>query len=198
MRSIIIPILATATLGACAAATPPSISASDVTAANTERLRIAALPNIALVDLPTADALFTGQLGGDVTIDDEEGYAILGDVSVTASFAGTGSMSGTVDNINLIEDGVPTQLLGGELTVSGTNPAGTFIATASGRLDAVGEDLPFRGSSAVALALTGNYRTDATVTQSTTSLLGSWGGGTVTGEFDVQSDGPGWIYATEQ
>lgn len=196
MKPLFISGLSALTLSACAAATPPSITEADVTAAQAEEARISALPVATADQLPSAQATYEGQLGGDVTIDGDDGYAILGDISLTANFAGLAALTGTVDNINLIEDGTPTQLLGGELSVSGTNTATTFSATATGTLDAVGEDLPFRGEADVQLSIAGDYRVDTTATGSTTSLLGTWAGGSNGGEFDVQ--GSGDVYATEQ
>jgi len=127
MRFIILRVLATASLTACASATPPSISAADITSAEAE-------------------------------------------------------------------DGTPTQLLGGELAISGTTSTTTFTATASGELDAVGEDLPFRGSADVALSLGGDVRADTTATGTTTALIGTWSGGTTSGDFEVQ--GSGEFFAT--
>ena len=194
MRFIILRVLATASLTACASATPPSISAADITSAEAEEARISALPVATVEQLPSTQASYTGKLGGDVTIDGDAGYAILGDVTAEVDFAGAAAITGTVDNINLIEDGTPTQLLGGELAISGTTSTTTFTATASGELDAVGEDLPFRGSADVALSLGGDVRADTTATGTTTALIGTWSGGTTSGDFEVQ--GSGEFFAT--
>jgi len=149
-----------------------------------------------LDQLPAAQATFAGALGGDVTIDGDGGYAILGDIALTADFSGDAAITGTVDNINLIEDGIPTQLLGGALTVAGTTDDIAFTAKATGTLDAVGDDFPFLGSAAIALDLDGDYRIDTSPISGKTSLLGTWTGGSTDGDFEVQ--GSGDVYATEQ
>ena len=49
-----------AALTACASPTPPSVSATDIAAADAERQRISLLPDVAGADLPTSSVTYSG------------------------------------------------------------------------------------------------------------------------------------------
>ena len=183
-----------AVLAACASPTPPSITTDDIDVAIAENDRIDALPDAAMAMLPTTSASYTGNFGSDnLTIDGDGGYGVLGDMVMTIDFGGSNDISGTVSNLNLIEDGVLDQLLGGELDISGTTAAGALAATADGTLDAVGDDLPFRGTTDVSFVMTGTTKEDG----SDTAVSGTWTGGSTSLNDDFFVVGTGTFFGTE-
>ena len=177
--AISIPLLA---LTACASPTPPSINAQDVISINAASNRVSALPQTSVLNLPSASATYVGHIGGTVA-GDADG-SIIGDMSMTVDFAGN-TVTGLMDNVNLIDEfDVPEQLLGGSLSISGTETAGQLVATASGSLSAVG-DIAVRGSSDVVLTLAGNVRDD---TGTGDAVFGNVTGGGI-GDFAVTLSG---------
>ncbi len=163
-----------ALLSACASPTPPTISEDDAAAINAEADRVGALPDTAIADLPPGSASFVGHAGGPVT-GDVDG-AVIADMTMDVEFAAN-TISGTIDNVNYLdEDDVPEQLLGGSLTIAGTEADGLLVATATGTLTAVGEE-SIRGSSSVTLNLNGNVLTDVS------------NGDTVFGDLDGSGSG---------
>lgn len=177
--AISIPLLA---LAACASPTPPSINAQDVISINAASNRVSALPQTSVLNLPSASATYVGHIGGTVA-GDADG-SIIGDMSMTVDFAGN-TVTGLMDNVNLIDEfDVPEQLLGGSLSISGTETAGQLVATASGSLSAVG-DIAVRGSSDVVLTLAGNVRDD---TGTGDAVFGNVTGGGI-GDFAVTLSG---------
>ena len=179
-----------AALSACDTPTPPTITQADVLAAQTEVTRVGALSITANADLPPGSATYAGQLGAVVT-GDEDG-SILGDMSIIVAFD-TGTIGGTVDNINIIDDdGIPNQLLGGNLTIAGSESNGSLSATASGSLTAVG-DISIRGSSDVTLAMLGDTRTDVTNGDTVSGVIT---GGFSSGDFELTATS-GSFYGTQ-
>ncbi len=169
-------------LSACASPTPPTITAADVTRINAEADRFAVLPDTAMADLPSTSVSYVGHAGGRVS-GDADG-AFIGDMTMNVDFA-TNTIGGTIDNINLIDDDdVPEQLLGGDLTISGTEVDGLISANATGRLSAVGEE-SVRGSADVTLGLLGDVVTD---TQAGDSVYGAVSG-SGSGDFDISIRG---------
>ena len=177
----VITIFSTASavlLSACASATPPSITADQVTAIGTKYERLSALPDTAIADLPPGAAQFDGHLGGEIS-GDADG-SVLGDMTMNVNFAGN-TITGTVDNLNLIsDDGIPERLLGGSLSIAGSEADGILTATATGTLDAVGEE-SVRGSSDVTLSMNGNVLTDVTAGDTVEGSLSGSG----SGDFDI-------------
>ena len=151
-KGLILSIVGLGILTACDSPTPPSISAQDALDAGAEFERIIDLPQTAAADLPLGSAEFNGHAGSEVS-GDADG-SVLGDMRMAIEFAGN-TISGEIDNINLIdEDDEPEQLLGGSLTIAGTETDGILSATASGELTAVGDE-SVRGSSIVSLTMSG-------------------------------------------
>jgi len=179
MKSIL-PICAAGlfALTACASPTPPSISAAEVTAINDEYDRVGALPDTAIADLPPGSASYEGHVGGEISGDAEGSF--VGDMTMNIEFAGN-TIGGSIDNMNVIDDGgEPEQLLGGSLTINGTEADGILTATATGSLTAVGEE-KIRGSSSVTLNLNGNVLTDTSDGDTVHGTMDGSG----TGDFDI-------------
>ena len=177
--TISIPLLA---LAACASPTPPSINAQDVININAASSRVSALPQTGILNLPSASATYLGHIRGMV-LGDADG-SIIGDMSMSVNFAGN-TVSGLVDNVNLLDAfDVPEQLLGGSLTISGTETGGQLLASASGSLSAVG-DIAVRGESDVVLTLAGNVRDDVGTGD---AVYGTITGGAI-GDFAVSLSG---------
>lgn len=188
IRQFVTGAAALGLLAACATPTPPSITTADIQAAEDEFDRVSTLPLLAPVDRPVGTVAYTGKMGGDLTIDGEGGYSMLADMTMQVNYGLSGSVGGTVGNINLIEDGIPNQRLGGSLDIAGSSTGTTFSSTAEGKITAVPDDVPFRGASEVRFSMTGNMRQDGP----DTALVGSWAGGSVepaTDDFDVSGSG---------
>ena len=176
--SLILASVCVAGLAACDSPTPPSYSAQDVQNISNEADRVFELPDTAIGDLPSGSVSYSGHAGGNVS-GDADG-SVIGDMTMSVNFAG-GGITGTIDNLNLIdEDDVPSQLLGGALTISGSQNAGVLTATATGNLDAVGDE-SVRGSSSVSLNLSGNVLTDVNDGDTVAGQLSGSG----TGDFDI-------------
>lgn len=189
---VLAAVSAASLVAACDSPTPPTITPGDIAAAIAERNRVAALPATALADLPTGSVRYDGNVYSNAIIDGEIGYSILGDMAMNVNFAG-GGVSGVVDNINLIDNGVPDQLLGGDLRISGATANGGISAVANGRIDAVGSDLPFRGASDIRLNMTGTVRDDGPGT----AVYGNVTGGSIgDSDFDVTLIG-GTFFGTD-
>jgi len=183
LTKTISPLLVAISLAACDSPTPPSITAAEAVAINTEADRVQELPDTAIADLPTDSVTYNGHIGGAIS-GDAEG-SIIGDLSMDVNFD-SNTIGGEVDNVNLLDDeDVPEQLLGGSLSISGSENDGLLSATATGTLTAVGEE-SVRGSSDVTMTLTGNVLTDTTDGDAVAGDV--YGNGT--GDFDINlSDG---------
>lgn len=188
---VIVPFAA---LAACASPTPPSVSATDIAAADAERQRISLLPDVAGTDLPTSSVDYSGNfLSNNLMIDGEGGYGVLGDLAMTIDFGGSNRVSGSVRNLNLTERGAPDQLLGGRLDIRGSSSGGDIVARASGELDAVSDLLPFRGTTNVEFAMTGGTRQDG----NDTAVFGTWVGASTSVDDDFFVTGSGTFFGTE-
>lgn len=185
--SFLVPTLATFGLAACEA-TPPTINAADIGAFNTETARFNALPVTSVADLPSGTVTYTGEFASNADVEGP-GDAILGDMTMTVAFA-TQGIDGTLNNINLIEDGQPQQLMGGELDIDGSVVNGVIDASASGTLTRV--DANKTDYASTTLLLDGSVRND--------QFVGDAVAGTVTGSgngsFDFTLDGTGTFYGT--
>jgi len=174
----LILILTVGSLAACASPTPPSISSQDVESRFAEFERVNMLPRTSIDNLPTGTASFVGSAGGRAS-GDADG-AVIGDMVMNVNFDGN-TIDGLINNLNLLdENDVPEQLLGGDLTLSGSEADGVLRAIASGQLTAVGEER-IRGSANVTLNLNGNVVTDTTEGDSVTGTVSGRAGG----NFDI-------------
>ena len=163
---------------ACSSPTPPSISAQDAADIDAEYDVIIALPNTVLADLPPGSASFVGHAGAEIS-GDADG-SVVGDMVMNVNFAGN-TIDGTIDNLNVVDfDGIPEQLLGGSLTISGAETDGALTATASGNLTAVGEE-SVRGTSYVTLNMVSDVRID---TSNGDTVVGTVSG-SGNGDFDL-------------
>ena len=123
-------------------------------------------------------ASFVGHAGAEIS-GDADG-SVVGDMVMNANFAGN-TIDGTIDNLNVVDfDGIPEQLLGGSLTISGAETDGALTATASGNLTAVGEE-SVRGTSYVTLNMVGDVRID---TSNGDTVVGTVSG-SGNGDFDL-------------
>jgi hypothetical protein len=105
---------------------------------------------------------------------------VFGDMTMNVGFA-SNTIDGSVSNLNVFDtEGEPEQLLGGSLTLSGSENNGILTATATGSLTAVGEE-SVRGSSSVTLNLNGNVLTDTSDGDTVHGTVDGSG----TGNFDI-------------
>ncbi|WP_458791807.1 hypothetical protein [Yoonia sp. MH D7] len=113
-------------------------------------------------------------------------------MTMSADFTGN-TITGGIDNVNLIDDNdIPEQLLGGSLTIAGSETNGALSATATGNLSAVGDE-SVRGSSSVTLNMAGNMQTDTANADTLSGSLSGYGDG----DFYINiSDGS--FFATSQ
>lgn len=181
--SSLLPI-ALCTLAACTTSpNPPTVSGADVDRAFDEAERIQDLPRTIATELPTGTVTYDGQIGADVRGD--ANGDILADMTMTIGFA-TGSISGNVDNINLIDpDGTPSQRFDGDLNIDGiVNSSGDILADAEGEITGVDVD-GFVVESDVQIDLDGTVRNDLI---NGDAVFGD-ADGTARGDFDLDIDG---------
>jgi len=72
-----------------------------------------------------------------------------------------------------------------------------FDATASGTLDLVGFDLPFRAEADVSFIMNGSAREDVGFSHTTNAIAGTWSGGTTATDPEFTMDGSGSFYASD-
>lgn len=170
-------------IAGCDSPTPPSITAAEFQAAETEFNRINNLSTAGT--LPTGTVTYKGYYGGRVTGD--EFGTVLGDMEMIVDF-GTHQIGGSVSNINFVDDtDTPTQLLGGSLTISGTQSNGNLSGTATGTLSAVGEE-SVRGSASVSSSFSGTVRDDKGVGDA----IAGTATGSASGDFDLSFGSAGF------
>lgn len=175
-------------ISGCETPTPPSISEQDVQDAITEFNRISALSQSSSAEVAarTGSAQFSGSAGGEFLAGSDVDGGFLGDMSATIDFD-AGTVSGTIDNVNTVEDEVPQQLLSGSLGVSGSISGTSLSATASGTL--TGVDGGFKGDSTGTYTLSGNFQNDT----GTADVVSGSMTGSGDGDFYVNVDGDFYI-----
>lgn len=146
-------------LPACDAALDPSIDADAFAAAEEAADDIARMPVTAQADLPRSG---TATYEGGIYATTTAGYIgqLVADMDMNVNFT-NGDVSGTIDQINLIDsEGEPDQLLGGSLSIVGNASGPALGAIAEGELRVADAD-GIRGATFMALGLAGDIRSGA-------------------------------------
>lgn len=171
----VLPIALTSialTLSACATANPPTYTSGDVVTAAADVVAIAALPDMASVDMPTGTATYTGNIVGL-----EAGEGVIGDLTLNADF-GASTISGSATNVNLVGSSeIGDQRLGGSLDVAGTIAGTGMTGTMTGAL--TGAVQGFAVTFDADLAMNGDFKTGSTP--------GDRVSGALTGAIDISS-----------
>lgn len=154
----ILSIMMALCVAACAAPYPPTVTSDDIADFAITAADYAEHPITPLAAMPSGRVRYEGQFSGTVRINDINRYGLLGDLGLVANFSG-GGVGGRLTDINLLEDGLPNQRLGGSMRISGTVEDGTISARAEGNLSAVSDLYPIRGDADIALTLNGNVVT---------------------------------------
>ena len=197
MRAITFPVLAAAALSGCDAASPATATDANFRAAEFVFENLDALPAPAIADLPATAANYSGKFFGIVDVNDVPDHDIIGDLELNVDFAGSAQVTGEVSNINLLSQDSPDQLLGGTLDIAGSASSGLLDATASGTLDLLRFDLPFRAEADVSFIMNGSAREDVGVSNTDTSVVGTWTGGTTEVDPEFTMDGSGSFYGSD-
>ncbi len=188
-------------LSACSA-TEPTLDRGDVAGFDDEVARLNAEAFRTPVDsLPSGTVNYDGQIGANILIDGQSGFAILGDLDLDVGFSGSRDVDGRVTDINLLRAGTPQQTLGGSLDVTGQQASGKIDAVAEGVLTRVRTGGIDERTNLV-LDLDGTVRTDrfaADTILGTVNADRSFGDGfDINGPtFNVVLDGDGAFYAED-
>lgn len=132
MRPILVLPFVALGLAACEA-TPPTITTDDIADFNESAEAALDLPQTPVTSLPGGTVTYTGQFGSDATVEGIDTFSMLGDMRMNVRFASQ-DVDGRIDNVNLIRDGAPQQLMGGSLAIDGSAINGNIDATAEGDL----------------------------------------------------------------
>jgi len=191
-------LLAATGLAACATPDENTLTRADLRAAEADVAFAESLAFTPIADIPVGQATYTGSVSGDVIVNGEDDFSLLGDLVLDIDIAeagretGRNNISGTIDNLNLFDDGndgFDDQRLSGDLRVSGRADSGRIDATATGLVTAVITDTLSEQRAAWELDLNGDFLgSDGSV------ILGDVSGGTtedVTNDYALRFDGPG-------
>ena len=190
-----ISIVALAAVAACAIPEDNTLTRSDLAAFTADDLRANsnALSFTAPEDIPTGTATYEGHLRSAAIVNGEDDYDVLGllalevDISDAAAREGSGSIRGSITELNLFDDndnGFEDQTFDGDLSISGTVNAGRIDATATGVLGAVLDDVIIEQTSTWRIDLDGDVRTDF---EDGDTISGTVNGGTTGGATDDYS-----------
>ncbi|MFT4701692.1 MAG: hypothetical protein ACI9ND_003330 [Yoonia sp.] len=197
---IILPMIAAASLTACALPDKNSLNRADLRAFTADDTRAAGFDPTPSADIPTGAATYEGHIRSDAIVNGEDDFSVAGlldlrvDMSASAARVGSGDVSGSISDINLFDDndnGYEDQKLDGDLDISGTVREGRLGATATGVLGAVLSDTLFEQTSTWSLDLDGDFVDDA---ESADVITGRISGGTTGGstdEYDILLTGSG-------
>lgn len=197
---IILPMIAAASLTACALPDKNSLNRADLRAFTADDTRAARFDPTPSADIPTGAATYQGHIRSDAIVNGEDDFSVAGlldlrvDMSASPTRVGSGDVSGSISDINLFDDndnGYEDQKLDGDLNISGTVREGRLGATATGVLGAVLSDTLFEQTSTWSLDLDGDFVDDA---ESADVITGRVTGGTIgrsTDEYDILLTGSG-------
>ncbi|SMY06431.1 hypothetical protein [Flavimaricola marinus] len=190
MRTAFLVPLAALALAACEA-TPPTITTDDIADFNEASKAASTLPTTAIGDLPAGTVSYFGQFGSDASVEGVDNYSMIGDMRMNVRFNDQ-DVDGVINNVNLIQGGVPQQQMSGDLQIDGAAVNGVIVADASGDLwRVVANKSEF---ASIELELLGTVQTGLTdgdvVSGSVT------GGGN--GQFTVVLDGFGTFYGVAE
>jgi hypothetical protein len=202
-------IAAAASLSACAIPDDNTLNRSDLATftADDRRANSTALSFTSASDIPTGSATYEGSVRSAAIVNGEDDYDILGllaldiDISDTATRDGTGTVRGSITELNLLDDndnGYEDQAFDGDLSIAGNVDEGRIDATATGVLGAVLADGLIEQTSTWSLDLDGDIKTDF---EDGDVAAGSVSGGT-TGRtsdgYDILLTGGGGFVAQRQ
>jgi hypothetical protein len=198
-----LPLIAAASLAACATPEEATLSRSDLAAFTADDVRARGLDYTDVADIPSGAATYEGHVRSDAIVNGEDDYSILGlmEMSVNLTSSATSRVSGTITDINLIDDnddGFDDQKFDGDLTISGDTESGRIEAQAIGVLDAVLADGISAQSSTWQLDLDGDFVDDF---DSADTVVGDVNGGTTgtsSDEYTVLLNGNGAFYGERQ
>lgn len=163
-------------LGACSTPLAPTITAAEFISEQTDMTTQAAKAASSLAQMPGVSAgtvTYTGRIGDA----DGSNTGVSGALSMDIDFA-TSGMTGSVSDLNYVDEGTPDQRLGGTVALTGSVSGTGLSGTGSGTLTAV--ESGFTGRSNVNLTLSGQFRNDA----STADLITGSVSGSGSGDFD--------------
>ena len=187
---IILPMIAAASLAACALPEKNSLNRADLRAFTADDTRAARFDPTPSADIPTGAATYQAHIRSDAVVNGEDDFSVTGlldlrvDMSASPTRVGSGDVSGSISDINLFDDndnGYEDQKLDGDLNISGTVREGRLGATATGVLGAVLSDTLFEQTSTWSLDLDGDFVDDA---ESADVITGRVSGGTIGGSTD--------------
>ncbi len=175
----------------------PSVSQAEVRAFDQEVNRLAATDRTRPSQLPTGQVSYSGSVGSNATINGQSGYGLLGDLNLNVDFAGAQQVTGSVTDINLLQNGVPQQQLGGALTVTGSQSFGSINADADGIVTRINPSGVTERSN-LAIDLDGTVRDDIFAGDAVTGSATGFGDGFQTPgpTFNVVLDGGGSFVGT--
>lgn len=160
-------------VSACATATPPSFTASDVDKFTTDLSYVDGLGNAS--SMPTSgSASYSGLIGASIS---GEPGSLIGNINLNANFtASGGTVVGQIANMNILDfDGIDDQEMGGSVSLSGTITGTTLEATGQDTFTAVAEGTnvklvsdvtingQFKDDKATADAIVGGMSIDGTI-----------------------------------
>jgi len=191
----IIALSALVALTGCGSPNPLTVNNSDFNRAVVNNNAAATFPFTPVEDITNGSATYTGAFTSGARINNQSGYALIGDVEMRANFGAPGisAVTGSITDINLIDrnfDRDLSQRLEGDLRIDGQTGFGEVATDATGELTWVSaSDVGFRETADV------NLRLDGDVRSSGLDVPGDIVHGTVTGGgtggFDLDLTGDG-------
>jgi hypothetical protein len=204
---IVIPMIAAASLAACALPEKNTLSRADLRAFTADDTRAARFDPTPSADIPTGTATYEGHIRSDAIVNGEDDFSVAGlldlrvDMSASAARVGSGDVSGSISDINLFDNndnGYEDQKLDGDLDISGTVREGRVRATATGVLGAVLSDTLFEQTSTWSLDLDGDFVDDAESADVITGRVSGGTNGGSTDEYGVLLTGTGRFLGERQ
>lgn len=206
---ISITCAAIAGLAACALPEENTLNRSDLAAFTADDLRAnsTALSFTPAADIPTGSATYEGHVRSAAIVNGEDDYNILGlleleiDISDTATRDGTGTVRGSITDLNLLDDnadGFEDQAFDGDLSIAGNVDEGRIDATATGVLGAVLDDVVVQQTSTWSLNLDGDVKTDFDPGDVVAGSVSGGTTGSASDDYDVLLTGGGGFLAEIQ
>lgn len=204
-----IPLVTLASLAACELPQDNTLSRSDLAAFTADDLRANsnALSFTPAADIPTGSATYAGHVRSPAILNGEDDYDILGlldleiDISETATRDGTGSVRGTISDLNIFDDndnGFEDQSFDGDLTIVGNVDEGRIDATATGVLGAVFGDVLTQQTSVWSVNLDGDIKTDFEAGDTAAGIVTGGTNGTASNDYDITLTGGGSFLAERE
>ena len=196
-------------LAACELPDENTLNRSDLAAFTADDIRAnsTALSFTPASDIPTGSASYAGHIRSDAIVNGEDDFSVLGlleldiDISGTATRDGTGTVSGSITELNLFDDddnGFDDQSFDGDLRISGNVDEGRIDARATGVLGAVLDDVLVEQTSTWSLDLDGDLRTDFEPADVASGRVSGGTTGTASDDYDVLLTGGGGFLAERE